>query len=264
MPEGDTVWRTARRLHEALAGKSLVASDFRVPAYATLDLRGHRVREVVARGKHLLTRVEPDTTIHTHLKMDGSWHLYRAGTRWRGPAHQVRLVLATSDWTAVGLRLGVVEVLPTAQEDRAVGHLGPDLLGHDWDLQEAVRRLARRPDRRLGEALLDQSNVAGIGNIYKSELCFLHGLSPWATVGEVADVAALLGTAHRLLSANKERAAHTTPGDTRRGRQLFVYGRAGQPCRRCGTPVRRGPAEKSAPERLTYWCPTCQPGPGPG
>lgn len=199
MPEGDTVWRTARRLHQALAGGLLTTTDFRVPAYAALDLRNRRVREVVARGKHLLTRVEPDVTIHTHLKMEGSWHVYRPGTPWRGPSHQVRLVLATGDWTAVGFRLGIVEVLATPQEDSVVDHLGPDVLGPDWDLDEAVRRLRRLPDRPLGEALLDQTNLAGIGNIYKAEVCFLTDTSPWTPIGEVGDLAGVVDTAQRLL-----------------------------------------------------------------
>ena len=258
MPEGDTVWRTARRLHQTLAGQPLIKTDFRVPAYAALDLRDRRVREVLARGKHLLARVEPDVTIHTHLKMEGSWHVYRPGTPWRGPHHQVRLVLATDDWTAVGFRLGIVEVLATSEEDRVVGHLGPDLLGADWDLDEAVRRLRRSSERPLGEALLDQANLAGIGNIYKAEVCFLTGLSPWTPIGQIGDLAAVLGTAQRLLSANRERPAQTTTGDTRPGRQLWVYGRVGQPCRRCRTPIRRAPAGDDSADRSTYWCPRCQ------
>jgi endonuclease-8 len=131
MPEGDTVWRTARRLHDVLANQILVTSDFRVPAYSTVDLTGSRVREVVARGKHLLLRTEPGLTVHTHLKMDGSWQLYRVGSPWRGPGFEVRLVLASTDWVCVGFRLGIVEVLRTAAEASVVGHLGPDLLGPD-------------------------------------------------------------------------------------------------------------------------------------
>jgi endonuclease VIII len=259
MPEGDTVWRSARRLHQALAGEVLTRSDFRVPAYATLDLRGRRVTGIVSRGKHLLTRVEPDVTIHTHLKMEGSWHLYRPGSRWRGPDHQVRLVLATAAWVAVGFRLGVVEVLPTAEEANAVGHLGPDLLGPDWDLPEAVRRLRRDPERPLGAALLDQRNLAGVGNMYQAEVCFLAGLSPWRPIREVGDLANLVGIARRVLSANLGRAVQTTTGDTRRGRQLWVYGRAGEPCRRCGAAIRAAPGGDHGGSRLTYWCPSCQP-----
>jgi endonuclease-8 len=263
MPEGDTVWRTARRLNQALAGEVLTRSDFRVPAYATLDLRGRRVSEVVSRGKHLLTRVQPDLTIHTHLKMEGSWHLYRPGSRWRGPDHQVRLVLTTAAWVAVGFRLGVVKVLATADEVGVVGHLGPDLLGPDWDAKEAVRRIRREPGRPLGAALLDQRNLAGLGNIYHAEVCFIAGVSPWLPVAEVADLPAVVSTARRVLSANTERVAATTTGDTRPGQQLWVYGRAGEPCRRCGTPVRQARRADDRDERQTYWCPRCQPATGP-
>lgn len=279
MPEGDTVWRTALHLDKALTGQVLVSSEFRVPAYATLDLAGHEVVGTVARGKHLLTRIgegEHAVTVHTHLKMEGSWHLYREGTRWRRPAHEARVVLRTEEWTAVGFALGVVEVLPRDAEGQAVGHLGPDLLGPDWDVNEAVRRVTRDPDRAVGEAILDQRNVAGIGNMYKSELCFLLGLDPWLPVRDVPDVPALLRQAKRVLEANKLRTAQTTTGDTRRGQQLWVYRRDRQPCRRCGTPVRvamQGPpglgagaqqeSRQASQERATYWCPRCQPGPGP-
>jgi endonuclease VIII len=174
MPEGDTVWLAGRRLHDALAGDRLTRSDFRVPQLATTDLAGRTVTEVVSRGKHLLTRVDDDLTLHTHFRMDGTWHLYRPGDRWRGgPQWQVRVLLETAAWQAVGYRLPVVELLPRDREDDAVGHLGPDILGPDWDPAEAVRRLAAQPDREVGDALLDQRNLAGIGNLYKAESLFL-------------------------------------------------------------------------------------------
>ncbi|HEX6246760.1 MAG TPA: DNA-formamidopyrimidine glycosylase family protein [Nocardioidaceae bacterium] len=277
MPEGDTVWRTALHLDKALSGQILTGTDFRVPAHATLDLSGRRVIDTVARGKHLLTRIgegQDALTLHTHLKMEGAWHLYRQGTRWRRPAHQARVVLRTEEWTAVGFALGVVEVLPRSAEDSVVGHLGPDLLGPDWDLDEALRRVGAERDRAVGEAILDQRNVAGIGNMYKSELCFLLGVHPWLPVGRVPDVAALLRQAKRVLEANKMRTAQTTTGDTRRGQQLWVYRRDGQPCRRCGTRIEvamQGPrglgagaeqeAAQAGQERATYWCPSCQPAP---
>jgi endonuclease VIII len=151
-------------------------------------------------------------------------------------------------------------VLARADEDTVVGHLGPDLLGPDWDLEEAVRRVCADPDRAVGEAILDQRNVAGIGNMYKSELCFLLGLDPWLPVREVPDVAALLRQTRRVLEANKMRTAQTTTGDSRRGRQLWVYLRDKQPCRRCGTTIRVRMQGPDAEERATYWCPSCQPG----
>jgi endonuclease-8 len=267
VPEGDTVWLAARSLHAALAGKVLRRSDFRVPALATVDLTGRTVTGVASRGKHLLARLDDGRTLHTHFKMDGTWHLYRTGERWRGgPAHEVRVVLETDDAVAVGYRLPVVELLPPGGEEAAVGHLGPDLLGPDWDPDEAVRRLRTRPDRAIGPALLDQRNLAGIGNLYKSEVLFLRGVSPWTPVGEVADLAALVRLAQRLLHANREHWSQVTTGDTRPGRGQWVFERSGRPCRRCGTPVRS--AEQAEPDRpvearLTYWCPHCQPGPGP-
>lgn len=186
MPEGDTVWQAARRLHDALAGRVLTRSDFRVPRYATVDLTGRTVLDVTPRGKHLLTRVEGGLTVHSHLRMDGSWKVFAPGQRWSGgPAHQIRVILGTADRTAVGYRLPVLDILRTAEEQRAVGHLGPDLLGPDWDPERALDNLRADPPRALGEALLDQRNLAGIGNVYKSELCFLLGVTPWLPVGEL-------------------------------------------------------------------------------
>jgi endonuclease VIII len=180
MPEGDSVFRTAAHLHAALAGRPLTLADFRVPAHATADLTGREVREVVARGKHLLTRMEGDLTLHTHLAMEGRWQVYPAGGRWTGGSEwQVRAVLGNTESTAVGYRLAVVELLRTRDEDTAVGHLGPDLLGPDWDSAEALRRLMLDPRRPVGQALLDQRNLAGIGNVYANELCFLAAVTPW-------------------------------------------------------------------------------------
>jgi endonuclease-8 len=264
MPEGDTVWLAGRRLHDALAGRRLTRSDFRVPTLATVDLSGRTVTEVVSRGKHLLTRIDDDRTLHTHFRMDGSWHLYRPGERWRGgPQWQVRVLLENAQWQAVGYRLPVVELLPRGHERDAVGHLGPDILGPDWDPAEAARRLAADPDRELGPALLDQRNLAGIGNLYKAEVCFLAGLTPWTRVGDVPDLAGLVDRVARLLQANKATARQVTTGDTRPGRQHWVFERAGRPCLRCGSRVasaEQGPAPYA---RITYWCPNCQRGPTP-
>ncbi len=265
MPEGDTVWRTARHLDQALTGAVLQHSDFRVPDLATVDLSGAPVLGTVSRGKHLLTRFggtgpSAPLTLHTHLKMEGSWHLYRPATRWQRPGHQARVVLVTETWTAVGFSLGIVELVETAAECDVLPPLGPDLLGPDWDAAEAVRRLAGRPDRPVAEALLDQRNLAGVGNLYKSELCFLVGAHPWAPVSSV-DLDRLVRLARAVLEANKHRVEQTTTGDLRRGRQTWVYRRDKQPCRRCGTPVRvamQGDPSLPTGERATYWCPTCQ------
>jgi endonuclease-8 len=257
MPEGDVVWAAARRLHEALAGRVLTRSDFRVPRAATADLTGRTVREVVSRGKHLLTRVEGDLTVHTHLRMDGSWRI-RPASDPVPRDHRVRLVLANAEWQAVGYSLGIVELLRTAQEDRAVGHLGPDLLGPDWDLDEAVRRLRAVPDLPIGEALLDQRLLAGIGNLYKAETLFLRGVDPWRPVGQVPGLEEVVELARRLLDANKERVDQSTTGTRRSGETTWVYGR--RICRRCGGRIRRADQGRQAQERITFWCPACQPG----
>jgi endonuclease VIII len=260
VPEGDTVWHAAKRLREALAGQVLTRSDFRVPRYATLDLAGRQVTESLSRGKHLLTRVEGDVTVHTHLKMEGRWRVRPA--RPRAPAdHRLRLLLANDTWQAEGYQLGVVEVLPTAHEADAVGHLGPDLLGPDWDGTEAVRRLLADPQRPAGQALLDQRNLAGIGNVYKCELLFLRGIHPWQPFGAVKEPAAVVDLARRLLEVNKDRIGHVTTGMPQRGQENWVYGRAGRPCRRCGTIIQRASQGTDPEGRITYWCPHCQPAP---
>ena len=277
MPEGDTVWQAARRLHRALAAHLLLRSDLRVPAHATADLTGRTVLDVTPRGKHLLTRLEGGLTLHSHLGMVGAWRVYGPDERWRGgPGHQIRVILGTEGATAVGYRLPVVELLRTADEHRVVGHLGPDLLGPDWDAGTALRRLRSDAARPLGAALLDQRNLAGIGNVYQAELCFLGKVTPWLPVGELAEdaLARLVALAHTLLTANRERPARSTTG--RRTQRLFVYGRAPRPCLRCGTSIRvadqdwghlsrpGGGVHGGNPRpRPTYWCPSCQRGPAP-
>jgi endonuclease VIII len=257
MPEGDAVWRTARQLHQALAGRVLTRSDFRVPRFATADLTGRTVTEAVSRGKHLLIRTGDGVTVHTHLRMDGSWRVRPARDRIT-QTHRIRLILANREWQAIGYQLGVVEIIATAAEERAVGYLGPDVLGPDWDPAEATRRLLTDPARPVGEALLDQRNLAGIGNIFATEMLFLRGLSPWRPVGEVADLRALVELGQRLLDANKERAGIITTGVARRGEETWAYGRAGRPCRRCGTTIRRAEQGDPGEERVRFWCPACQ------
>jgi endonuclease VIII len=256
MPEGDIVWYTARRLRDALAGRPLTGSDFRVPRHATADLSGQTVTEVVSRGKHLLIRTDANLTVHTHLKMEGFWRVTPPGPPPRDP--RVRLLLLNDEFQAAGYRLGVVDLLRTRNEHTVTGHLGPDLLGPDWDADEAVRRLSRQPDRPIGEALLDQRNLAGLGTIYTAEALFLSGVDPWRGVGKVEDLPALVDAGQRLLEANKERLDQVTTGDNRPGRQLWAYGRAGRPCRRCGTVIKRGEQGPPGQERLRFWCPNCQ------
>ncbi|NBE82003.1 zinc finger domain-containing protein [Micromonospora rubida] len=273
MPEGDTVWNTARVLHRALVGARLTGSDFRVPQLATVDLTGWTVRESASRGKHLLLRLtapEPVTapaaaddrttrwTLHSHLRMDGAWRAYAPGERWTArPAHLIRAVLRGPEAVAVGYHLHELALVPTAEEDTLVGHLGPDLLGVDWDPAEAVRRLAAHPAAAIGEALLDQRNLAGVGNLYKCEVLFLRGISPWTPVGSVPDLVGTVTLAQKLLAANRGRWTQSTTGSLHRGRTSYVYGRRAQPCRRCGTAIRK----EELGVRVTYWCPACQPAP---
>jgi endonuclease-8 len=302
VPEGDSVWRAAAELHKALAGQTLLSSDFRVPRFATLNLAGWTVSEVVPRGKHLLMRLlEPAEdsadagsaaagsadagsaagcsaaagtsrralTIHSHLKMEGSWQVYAPGGRWRKPGHTARCVLRTATADVVGFSLGILEVIPTPDESRVVGHLGPDLLGPDWDAEEAVRRLLAAPDTPVGIALLDQRNLAGVGNIYRCEACFLAGVHPAAPVSAVPDLPAMLAEAKVLLEANLGPGRRITRGTKFPGVRgmprsgYWVYGREHQPCHRCRTPIRRGvlgPAS-GMEDRIIYFCPRCQPAP---
>lgn len=258
MPEGDTVWKTAQLQHAALAGNVLTRSDFRVPRFATADLSGETVHEVVARGKHLLHRVG-EFTIHSHLKMEGVWRAYTPGERWTRPEYQARVILDAPGVQAVGFELGTLELLRTADEEETVGYLGPDLLGPDWDADEAVRRLAAAPEVPIYVALLDQRNLAGVGNVYANELCFVRGLLPTRPVGEVADLPAIVNLAERMLQANKHRFTRSTTGDLRPGRTSWVYGRTGKPCRRCGTRLLGGELGRvEGQERMVTWCPRCQ------
>ncbi|MFC4377574.1 Fpg/Nei family DNA glycosylase [Nocardia halotolerans] len=257
MPEGDTVFRTAERLRLVLAGKTLTRSDFRVPRYATADLVGERVDEVGSYGKHLFIRTGR-VSIHTHLKMEGEWRVFPCGQRWTKPRVTARLVLATDEVEAVGFALGKVQLLARAEEHTVIDHLGPDLLGPNWDAAEALRRLERYPARAIGLALLDQRNLAGIGNIYRSEICFLRRVHPETPVADIPDLPALVEESHRVLG----KAAHQPPW------RPMVYGRTRRPCPRCGTAIASqllgedDPADRiTQRERGIYFCPRCQPAP---
>ncbi len=257
MPEGDTVWRTAAHLHAALAGNTLTRTDFRVPDFATADLSGQRVDEVVARGKHILMRVGGHT-IHTHLKMEGAWHVYSSGQRWRRPAFEARLVLETAAAQAVGFSLGVVALLDRDDEASVVGHLGPDVLGPDWDLEETVSRIASQPGTPIFSALHDQRNVAGFGNVYVNEICFVGGLLPLRPVGDVADLRRLVGRGRQMMVSNRDRVERTMTGNTRKGQMHWVFSRDGRPCRRCGTAILNDQIGVALRRRNAFWCPHCQ------
>ncbi len=272
MPEGDTIFRAARSLRETLEGRVVVAvatTAPRVRALGAQRLVGQTVTAVQPRGKHLLIWFSPgDLALHTHMRMTGSWHVYRPGQRWRRPERLATLVLSVEGWTAVCFSAPVCELLSRAQVEchRALAALGPDALDDRTDLPEARRRLDARAGWTVGEALLDQRVLAGVGNVYKSEVLFLHAVDPWARVDEVAEEVrdALLATAERLLKANVRAGGSpirvTTANPGAGGPRLHVYGRARRPCLRCSTPI--AVAGQGEQARLTYWCPRCQ-GPGP-
>lgn len=249
MPEGDAVRRTARRLAQALDGRVLTRSDLRVPRHATADLAGGTVVETVSRGKHLLTRIDGDdgpVTLHTHLKMEGSWRVFEPGKRWNPRSHEIRVVLETDGPVAVGYLLGIVELVPREWEPEVVGHLGPDLLGPDWDEDEALRRLRMHPERPVFEALRDQTLLAGIGTIYAAEVLFVMGVPPVAPVGEVPDLPRMVRRARQMLDQ-----------EWSRSNRMWVYRQ--RLCRRCGGRVATTAFGRAGAERTAYWCPSCQP-----
>lgn len=265
MPEGDTVYLAARKLDAALVGQVLTRAQLRVPAHATAALVGMAVTANITWGKHLFTRLDSGLTLHTHLRMDGTWTVLRGGRgagRLTAPGRDtVRVLLATTGATVVGERIPVVELIRTADEGLVTASLGPDPLRDDWDSAEAVRRVAADADRELAAVLLDQRCIAGLGNFWVNELCFLRGYDPRTPIGRV-DVAATVGLAVRALraSALQPRMYQVTTGDTHAGRTQWIYGRADEPCRRCGTRVLVRAARPNDPEhRRTWWCPHCQP-----
>lgn len=257
MPEGDTVYQAARRLDEVLAGRVVERTDFRVPAFATVDLAGERVHSVGSRGKHLLMRIG-DRVVHSHLKMEGEWRVYRPGQRWTRPGFQARAVVEVPGAIAVGFDLGVLEVFPASEEADRMAYLGPDLLGTDWNAQEAIRRLASVPEAPIAVALGEQRNLAGLGNVYVNEACFVRGIRPDRPTGTV-DLPPLVDVARRMIVANRDRIARTTTGNDRRGERLWVYSRGGERCRRCGTRIEHGRLGRNDVElRDIWWCPSCQ------
>jgi endonuclease VIII len=267
LPEGDAVWRTARRLHAALAGELLEGSDLRVPSLATADLSGRRTLEVVPRGKHLLHRVEGDLTLHSHLRMEGSWRVHPVARRHAfGARHTVRALLWTGARVAVGDSLGMLDLVRTSEEHRVVGHLGPDLLDPGYDAQVALANVLADPTRTVTEALLDQRNVAGMGTIFTAEPLFVHGLHPWTAVGELGQeqVWQVLATARRMLvlSCRTGRTTITGRADVNAD-DAWVHGRVGLPCKRCGTTVRLASIGRQPQERVMFYCPTCQGGRAP-
>lgn len=267
MPEGDTVWRTARRLDQALAGQELTACDLRWPSLAITDLTGAATTEVVSRGKHILQRLDSGLTLHSHLRMDGQWRIAETRTlsRHRLADPAIRAVVGAAQWSAIGSRLGMLDVVRTADERTLVGHLGPDVLGPDWQLETAVQNILRAGSGALGAAVLDQRNLAGIGTFYASEALFLERISPWSRVDDLGAgvVEGFVRQAHRLLDANRHNAVQTTTGINRRGQTAYVHARSGLPCRRCASGVRVAMIGAAPQERTMFYCPSCQGGLAP-
>ena len=272
MPEGDTIFRTARTLQRALAGRSVTRFESPLPALTRVDhdqpIVGRTVRAVRSIGKHLLIEFSGDLVLRTHMRMNGEWHIYRPGERWRRSRVAMRIVVATDEYVAVGFDVPVAEFLRPRDLQRhpQLGRLGPDLLSDAFDETAAVARLKATADRAIGEALLDQRVMAGVGNVFKCEILFLCSVHPFRRVATLSDEDAqrLVRGARELLRANV--AEHRMPEAVRAYRRttrfanpqarLWVYGRSGQPCRRCGTPIALQKQGESA--RLTYWCPMCQ------
>jgi endonuclease-8 len=252
MPEGDTILRTARTLERALSGKRVVKFE---SVYPQLDSRleaplvGQTVARVYANGKHLLIDFSGGQTLRTHMRMNGSWHIYRRGEKWQRPHRDMRIVLATDDYEAVAFLVPEAEVVKNVARHDRLRALGPDILGDDFDLAEARRRLRAKPEEEIGNVLLNQRVIAGIGNIYKSESLFLAGVLPFHRVDELTDAQldAIVESARTLMRAS---VAATT--DVRR----WVYERPGRLCRRCRTLIEF--QKQGLDARGTYWCPSCQ------
>lgn len=274
MPEGDTIFRAARTLHRALAGQTVTHFETVLPRLSRIDqdapLAGRIVESVESRGKWLLMRFSGGLILLTHMLMNGSWHIYRPGEPWQRRREDMRVVIATPNFVAVcfGVQVAEFHTSETLRRQPAFSRLGPDLLSDSFDPEQAIANIRAEPQLQIADALLAQSLVAGIGNVYKSELCFACGVSPFRIVSNVSDeeLRCLVGNARRFLQANVANgttaAIVTYTGFRRTTRRanpadrLWVYARAGQPCRKCGTPiesVKQGPGV-----RVTFWCPGCQ------
>jgi endonuclease-8 len=273
MPEGDTIFRAARTLHRALAGHQVRFFESMLPAlnriHEDAPLTGRTIERINAKGKHLLIEFSGALVLRTHMRMNGSWHIYRRGERWQRSRRDMRILIGTADFEAVGFNIPVAEFIATREltTHHELRKLGPDVLSDAFDPAEALRRLRERGAAAIADALLDQRVIAGLGNVYKTEVLFLCGVDPFVAVRNVDDahLRAIIDTARRVLRLNVSEgvAPMTTYAGFRRTtrrddpkERLWVYGRARLPCRRCGTPIRV--RKQGTDARLTYWCPTCQ------
>ncbi len=278
MPEGDTIFRSARALSRAIAGKPVTEFETALATLASVNdntpVAGRTVDKVEAIGKWLLVHFSSDLILVTHMLMSGSWHIYRVGERWRQPRRAMRCVIRTHDFEAVAFNVPVAKFFTerTLARDSMIPKLGPDLLRADYDELEVRARVLARPDEEIASVLLNQRVLAGLGNVYKVEVCFLCGVHPFRKVASLtpAELDCLLFQSRKLIKENVQeessvegkilryRGARRTTGSSDAGSRLWVYGRQGQPCRRCGEMVlmrKQGPDARS-----TYWCPQCQPG----
>jgi endonuclease-8 len=273
MPEGDTIFRAAQALHRALAGHTVTHFESVYPALTRVaedrPIVGRTVESVSARGKHLLIAFSGDLVLRTHMRMSGSWHLYRPGIRWQRPARDMRVLVATANAVAVGFNVPVAELMTTRDlaRHKELNALGPDLLGAVFDRGEVVRRMRARARDAIADVLLNQRVVAGIGNVFKSEILFLAGIHPFSLVSRLgaSELERLVDISREQLAANVMTRSQTlSPVIGRRTTRsldpnirLWVYGRSGKACRRCGAAIQSRKTGLDA--RLTYWCPRCQP-----
>jgi endonuclease-8 len=266
LPEGDTIYRAARTLHSAMAGQRVVRFETALAPLARVNdqtpIAGRNIERVVAAGKHLIFDFSGGLHLRTHMRMNGSWHIYKAGERWKRPRREMRVVIATADWQAVGFSIPVAEFLDdrTIRRQEDLRRIGPDLLADVFDAGEALRRMRARPAAEIADVLLNQRVVAGAGNVFKSEILFLAGINPFTAVGDLDDAAIsrLLAIARKLLRYNVTHGGsdRVTTGSIDRSKKLWVYGRGGEACRRCGTAIAY---RKQGPDaRGTYWCERCQ------
>jgi endonuclease-8 len=267
VPEGDTIHRAARTLHAALAGQTITRFETVLPQLARVDdetpLAGRTVERVIAEGKNLVMDFSGDLHLRTHMRMNGTWHIYRPGERWRKRHADMRIVLETAVWIAVAFNVPVAEFHDARSLERQEDllRIGPDFAAEHFDLDEALRRIRERPAGEIADILLNQRVVAGIGNEFKSEVLFLTRVSPFARVADLTDdqLLRILRTMRKLMLANvnKRSPGRITTFSLDPRQSQYVYGRGGKPCRRCGTPIEYAKQGKDA--RGTYWCPKCQP-----
>jgi endonuclease-8 len=265
MPEGDTIFRAARTLHRALAGSTVTGFETQLPALARVDtdrpIVGRTVEYARATGKWLQIGFSGDLVLLTHMLMSGSWHIYRPGEAWQKSRYHMRVAIATPAIIAVAFNVQVAEFHTGRSLARRQGfnQLGPDLLGANFDDAEAVARLGSNPDPELGVALLSQSILAGIGNVFKSEVCFVAGVNPFQRVGALSrmQLESIVSTARQLMAANvTNHGMRQTTGSPDPEERLWVYQRTGQPCRNCGAAILS--RKQGIDARTSFWCPVCQ------